>query len=119
LYLNESIGYSTTKEIPIICFEKAVASEKSLFKPLKLTESDQIIDDIFCLRAQRVVDNYRNISLEGLKLKVPKGKFRETVDLKIVPDVENGIAKIRFWQDNIFLGNQNVKVEDIKKIVRF
>lgn len=116
---NNQWVHSTTKEIPAVRFENAVASGNSLFKPFKLSKPEQTVDDIFCLRAQRVVDNYRNISLSGVALKVPKGKFRETVDLKIVPDTENGIAKIRFWQGDAFLGSQNVKLDDIKGIVHF
>lgn len=116
-YNNQWI-HSTTKEIPVIKYEQALKDQKSLFKPFKIPRPYQDIDDIFALRVKRIVDSYRNVSLDGLILKVPKGRPKETVDLRIAPDVKNSLAKIRFWQKDSFLGDQNVKL-DALKIVRF
>ncbi len=101
---NTKWVHSTTKEIPIIRFENAIKNNQTLFKQFKLEKPEQTIDDIFCLRMNRVVDNYRKISLNGLEIRVPNGTPRQTVDLKIVPDVKNKLVKIRFWQNNYFLG---------------
>ncbi len=115
---NTKWVHATTKEIPILRFERALEEKRSLFKPFRIPEPYTHLDDIFCLRAQRAVDSYRRISLDGLDLKVPKGMPREDVDLKIVPDIKNNIAHIRFWQGSTCLGSQNVPLEKLK-IVRF
>jgi hypothetical protein len=110
--------HSTTKEIPIIRFEEAAIHNKSLFTPFKIVKPNETIDDIFCLKAERVVDNYRKISFNGNELRVPNGRPKYTVNMNMVPDDKNGIVKIRFWQDNIFLGEQTEKLEKMQ-IVRF
>lgn len=115
---NTKWVHSTTKEIPIIRFENAIRQNKSLFKTFKLESVGQTIDDIFCLRMRRVVDSYRKISINGFELRVPNGAPRQTVDLKIVPNMEKGLIKIRFWQENFFLGEVLEKLENLP-IVRF
>jgi hypothetical protein len=113
---NHKWKHSTTKEIPIIRFENAMRNGKSLFKPFKLAKADETVDDIFCLREARVVDNYRKISLNGHELRVPGGTPRQTVDLKMVPDMDKGLIKIRFWQNNLFLGEVLEKIDNIPNI---
>lgn len=88
--------HSTTKEIPIMRFEQAIRDQKSLFKSLHVVKPEIHIDDIFCIRAQRVVDPYRKISLDGNTISVPKGIPRQTVDLHIIPIPQKNIAHIRF-----------------------
>jgi transposase len=100
---NTKWVHSTTKEIPILRFEDAVRNKKSLFKPLRINDG-RTIDDIFCLRAQRVVDSYRKISLNNLEIKVPGGTPRQIVDMKISLDENTGLIRIRFWQGSRFLG---------------
>jgi len=118
LKYNTKWIHSTTKEIPIIRFENAIRNNKSLFKQFQLEKANQTIDDIFCLRMARVVDSYRRVSIGGLELGVPHGIPRQTVDLKITPDEERGLVKIRFWQNNGFLGETFEKLENLP-IVRF
>lgn len=113
---NTKWVHSTTKEIPIIRFENAIQKNQSLFKSLKLDKPNQTLDDIFCLRGKRIVDAYRKISLNGYELRVPGGTPRYTVDLKIVPDYENKLVNIRFWQENKFLGAQTEKLENFKSV---
>lgn len=110
--------HSTTKEIPIIRFENAVKSKKSLFKTFKIEKPNRTVDDIFCIRIKRTVDNYRKVSLQGNELRVPNGTPRRDVDLRIVPNKEEGIVKVRFWQDNMFLGEQIEKLDNLP-IVHF
>lgn len=115
---NTEWVHSTTKEIPIVRFENAIRNKKSLFKPFKIEKQDQTIDDIFCLRAERVVDSYRKISINNLELRVPHGTPRQTVELRMVPDIDSCLVKIRFWQEDRFLGEQMEKLESLP-IVRF
>lgn len=113
---NAKWVHSTTKEIPIIRFENALRNRKTLFKPFCVEKSNQTIDDIFCLRAERMVDSYRKISFDNLDLRVPNGTPRQTVELKLVPDEKTGLVKIRFWQKDRFLGEQLEKLENLPKV---
>lgn len=115
---NTEWVHSTTKEIPIIRFEKAMKDNRSLFTSFQISGVDQTVDDTFCLKAERVVDSYRKISFNGNELRVPGGIPRKTVSLNMVPDENKGIVKIRFWQDNSFLSEQTEKLENMR-IVRF
>lgn len=115
---NNRWVHSATKEVPVIRFEKALSENRSLFKPFKLEKDNQTVDDIFCLRLERTVDSYRKISVNGFELKVPGGTPRQTVALKIAPDMDKELIKIRFWQENIFLGETLEKAENMP-IVHF
>lgn len=115
---NTKWVHSTTKEIPVIRFENALKDNKSLFTPLKITKDNQTTDDIFCLKMERTVDSYRRVSVFGFEFRVPNGTPRQTVDLKIIPDVKKGLVKIRFWQNNYFLGEALEKLGNLP-IVRF
>lgn len=115
---NTKWVHSTTKEIPIVRFENAVRQNKSLFKTFKVSLVNQTVDDVFCLRIRRTVDSYRKISIEGFEIRVPNGIPRQTVDLKIVPDIEKSLVKIRFWQENCFLGEVLETLENLS-IVQF
>lgn len=111
--------HSTTKEIPIIRFERALTEQKSLFKPLNIIKPDTDIDDIFCLRAERIVDTYRKISVDGISISVPKSIPKQKTTLHIIPILEKNIALIRFWQAGDFLGTQHIPLQQLKTIVHF
>jgi len=113
---NTKWVHSTTKEIPIARFENAIKNNKSLFKSFKIEKVNQTIDDIFCLKAERIVDSYRKISFDGFELRVPNGVPRQTVNLKIAPDMKNGLVKIRFWQNDSFLGEVLEKLENLPTV---
>lgn len=115
---NTQWVHSTTREIPIIRFENAIKQNKSLFKDFKPNQVKQTIDDVFCLRMKRTVDSYRKISINGFELRVPNGIPKQDVDLKMVPDMKKSLVKIRFWQHNLFLGEQLEKMENLP-LVRF
>jgi len=116
---NTKWVHSSTKEIPIVRFENAIRNKKSLFKPFNLeSEPKKTVDDIFCLRVQRMVNSYRRISLNNVEMKVPQGFPRQVIDLKLVPDTEKKTVKIRFWHKARFLGEQTEKLENLP-IVQF
>lgn len=113
---NTKWVHSTTGEIPVVRFEKALDDRRTLFKPFQLLHPGQDVKDVFCLRDRRIVDAYRKISWEGIELQVPNGMPREIVDLKIVPDMNTNIIEVRFWQGNRFLGSQMVPAANLKKV---
>ena len=62
--------HSTTQEVPYYRFQRALNEGKSLFREFKVPYPYQSVKDIFCLKTTRVIDAYRNISLNGIQLKV-------------------------------------------------
>jgi hypothetical protein len=115
---NEVQVHSTTGEIPVIRFEKAIREGKSLFRPFKLPFPYESTHDVFCLRDTRTTNAYRKISLSGMEFRVPGVNPHETVDLKMVPDPETGLTDIRFWHNGRLVSTQKIKTSDLP-IVRF
>ena len=111
-YNNHQV-HSTTGEIPSRRFQRALQDKKSLFRPFLLPPPFKSAKDIFCLLAERVVNPYRKISFNNLEFKLSGVSVRDTIQLRIVPQKEKGIAEIRLWRDDVFLGVQKVRLEDI------
>jgi len=114
-YNNHQI-HSTTAEIPALRFNRALQESRSLFREFMVPPPYQSTKDIFCLRAERVVNPYRKISFNNLELKVSGAPIRGTVQLRIVPDRKSGLAEIRLWYDNRLVGIQKVKNEDLNLV---
>jgi hypothetical protein len=115
---NEVQVHSTTGEIPIMRLEKALREGRSLFRPFKLPFPYESTKDVFCLRDTRTANAYRKISFNGIEFRVPGVDPYEKVDLKIVPDIESGLAEIRFWHGGKLVSTQKLKISDLT-IVRF
>lgn len=105
--------HSTTKEIPMRRLENAIREGKSLFRPFTIQPPYQSSKDIFCLRNQRVVTAYRKITFKHAELMVPKAMPRQTIDLRIVPNIKQGLAEVRMWHENELISVQLVKHEDL------
>ena len=110
--------HSTTKEIPIIRFQRAQREKKSLFRDFSLPSPYKDIKDIFCLKATRVVDPYHKISFNNLKFKVHTAPLRKEVQLRIVPDLNTGMAEIRIWYKDTLTDVYQVKNDDLN-LVKF
>lgn len=108
--------HSTTGEIPSLRFRKALEEKKSLFREFMIPPPYQSTKDIFSLRAERVVNPYRKISFNNLKLHVPGVPIRGTVELRIIPDKESGLAEIRLWYEDKLVDIQKVKNEDLNLV---
>ena len=108
--------------IPDIKFQRAYAENKSLFREFAVRPPYKSIKDIFCLRADRMVNSYRKIFINNLELKVPGAPLHdlsacvhaqaERIQLRITPDEESGLSEVRFWHVDEFLGMQKVKNSD-------
>ena len=105
--------HSTTGEVPIIRFQNAIREGKTLFRPFRIPPPYQSVRDIFSLRISRFVDAYRQVSLQGFTLKVPDASPRQTVALRLYPDLARGVTEVRFWREDTFLGAQRVKNGDL------
>lgn len=107
--------HSTTKEIPVPRFEKAMREGRSFFKASKIISPYQSWEDIFCYRYQRTTDNYRRISWNNLQFAVHADP-RTDVELRVSFDMKTKLAKVRIWNKTKLVGEQIVKAEDIKKV---
>jgi len=74
--------HSTTQEIPYFRFQRALQQKHSLFREFKITPPYQSAKDIFCLRMDRTVDPYRQISISPLQFKVHTDPHKQ-VNLRI------------------------------------
>lgn len=111
---NHTWIHSTTKEIPMVRLETAVREGKSLFRPFVIQPPYVSSKDIFCLRSQRVVNAYRKITFKRVELVVPKALPRQTIDLRIVPNVKKGLAEVRMWHQGELVSVQLAKHEDLE-----
>jgi hypothetical protein len=116
-YNNHQV-HSTTKEIPILRFERAIKEKKSLFREFEIPSPYKSVKDIFCLRVKRKINPYHKISLDNLKFKVHKAPLREEVELRIAPDEKTGLAEVRIWYKDILTDIYQVKNSDLN-IVQF
>ena len=108
--------HSTTGEIPVTRFKQALEEKRSLFREFSVPPPFESTKDIFCLRAERVVNPYRKISFNNLQFQLKGVNIRNTVQLRIVPDLEKGIAEIRVWNENSLVGVFKAKNEDLKLV---
>ncbi|GAH91127.1 unnamed protein product [marine sediment metagenome] len=108
--------HSTTGEIPILRFERAMKEKKSLFREFKIPSPYTSIKDIFCLRVKRIVDAYHKISLDKLTFKVHKAPLRKEVQLRITPDKNTGLTEIRIWYKDILTDVYQVKNSDLNSV---
>lgn len=110
--------HSTTKEIPIIRFERAKRENNSLFRDFTVFPPYQSVKDIFCLRAKRKIDPYHKVSFNNLKFRVHKAPLRKEVELRIAPDLKTGIAEVRIWYKDTITDVYQVKNSDLN-LVKF
>jgi len=106
--------HSTTQEIPYFRFQRALKERKSLFREFKIRPPFQSVKDIFCLRMDRTVDSYRQISISPLQFKVHADPQKE-VNLRIHP-LNDEIAEIRFWCEGKLIDVQRVKTSELKAV---
>jgi hypothetical protein len=104
--------HSTTQEIPYRRFQNAIDNKKSLFRKFFVPKPYLLPKDIFCLRLQRTVDNYRTVSIDKLKLKVNCDDTRIAVDIRIHL-LSDKLAELRFWYRDRLIDTKRVKTTDL------
>ena len=113
---NHQWIHSTTGEIPYIRFQRALKDNRTLFRKFAVRPPYKSIKDIFCLRADRMVNSYRKVSINNLELKIPKAPLHERIQLRLIPDKESGLTEVRFWHEDELLGIQKVKNSDLNLV---
>jgi len=106
--------HSTTQEIPYFRFQRALNQKRSLFREFKVPPPYTSAKDIFCLRLDRTVDPYRQISVSPLQFKVHADPHKH-VNLRIYP-LNEQISEIRFWCDGELIDIQKIKSSEFKGV---
>jgi hypothetical protein len=106
--------HSTTQEIPYFRFQRALKEKRSLFREFKIPPPFQTAKDIFCLRMDRIVDSYRQISINTLQFRVHADPTKQ-VHLRIHP-LNDQISEIRFWCEGKLIDVQKLKSSDLKDV---
>ncbi|MFA5362967.1 MAG: hypothetical protein WC335_06985 [Candidatus Omnitrophota bacterium] len=106
---NHKWIHSTTEEIPFLRFQRAEKENKNLFRQFIVPPPYQSIKDIFCFRMDRVVDNYRSVSVNNLQIKFNNAPIRENINLRIHPNKSTGLSEVRFWHQGKLLDVQQIK----------
>lgn len=106
---NYKLIHSTTQEIPYKRFQNA----KSLFRPFVIPKPYLLPKDIFCLNTNRLVNNYRSVSLGSMKFKLNCPDGRVSVNVRFLP-IKNNLVELRFWYKDQLLDMRRVKKSDLK-----
>lgn len=106
---NHKRVHSTTGEIPYLRYQRALREKLSALRKFIIPPPYQSIKDIFCFRINRIVDNYRTISINNLRLRFNNAPIRENVNLRIYPHKNSNLSEVRFWYKNKLLDVQQVK----------
>ena len=72
--------------------------------------------DIFALRAERIIDPYRKISINNLEIKL-NGKPRDYVNMRIYP-LNAEFSEVRFWCNDNLIEVKEMRNSDLR-IVHF
>ena len=112
---NHKAIHSTTGEIPHNRFQNAMNLGKSLFREFVVPKPFLTLKDIFCLRTDRFVDNYKTVSLCNLKIKMNCDDNRISVNIRIHP-LNKNLAELRFWHRNNLIDVRRVKIADLKGV---
>lgn len=105
--------HSTTGEVPYYRLRRLVDEGKSLFREFTIPKPYLSTKDVFALRDERTVNQYRKISFNKLVINITGVPIRDKVRLRIVPDLRSGMAEIRFWSKDELVGTYQVKNEDL------
>jgi hypothetical protein len=114
-YNNHQV-HSTTGETPSLRFQRAQEEKKSLFRPFLPPPPFKSTKDVFCLLIERVVNPYRKVSFQNLEFRLPGVSVRDTIQLRIIPNADKGLAEIRFWRESDFLGTHKIRLDDLNLV---
>ena len=109
--------HSTTHEVPIIRFERLLREGKTMLRPFTIPKPYAHLNDVFCLREERVVDGYRTISFHGVAITLSGVLPRQTVELRYSPAVQEGLTEVRVWyRTQRLLEVKYVKTEQLRGV---
>jgi hypothetical protein len=113
---NEHQVHSVTKETPSLRFARLSEGGRSCFRTFSLPKPYTDLDDVFCLRERRVVDEYRRISFGHRQFAVSGVLPRETISLRITPDPDRGTVRLRLWHSGRICGEYMLLAKDFPAV---
>lgn len=106
---NHKRVHSTTEEIPYLRYQRALREKLSTLRKFMIPPPYQSIKDIFCFRVDRIVDAYRTVSINNLRLRFNNAPIRESITMRIYPHRNSDLSEVRFWYKDKLLDVQQVK----------
>lgn len=106
---NHKRVHSTTEEIPYLRYQRALREKLSALRKFMIPPPYQSIKDIFCFRIDRVVDAYRTVSINNLRLRFNNAPIRESITMRIYPHKNSDLSEVRFWHKDQLLDVQQIK----------
>lgn len=106
---NHKRIHSTTEEIPYLRYQRALREKLSALRKFMIPPPYQSIKDIFCFRIDRVVDAYRTVSINNLRLRFNNAPIRESITMRIYPHRNSDLSEVRFWHKDQLLDVQQIK----------
>jgi hypothetical protein len=107
--------HSTTLEVPYYRFQRALKEKRSLFRPFRLVPPFKSVKDIFCLRMDRTVDDYRKVSMHTLQLQVNHVTPGDELNIRMYP-LTHGVCELRFWHKDQLVDVQRAKITDLQGV---
>lgn len=104
--------HSTTLEVPYFRFQQALREKRSLFRPFHVQPPWRSVKDIFCLRSERTVDSYCQVSINNKQLQVNEARPGDRLMVRFYP-MSGGVTELRFWRDSSLLDVQRIKTTDL------
>ena len=84
-------------------------------KPKKQKAHDrEVLKDIFALRANRIIDPYRKISINNFEIKL-KEKPRDYVNMRIYP-LNKEFSEVRFWCNDKLIEVKEIRNSDLRVV---
>jgi len=111
---NSHQVHSTTKEIPSLRFNKAVAVGNSLFRPFAIPRPYISEKDVFCLRERRTMNGYRRISLFSHQVQVANVPPFEEVNIHMFPNLDKQLMELRIWWNDQLAHSVALPLEDLR-----
>lgn len=101
--------HSTTKEIPSLRFNSAKEAKKSLFRNWTIPKPFLSFKDIFCLRINRLIDNYHSVAIRNLSIKLPNVEPHYPVDIRVYP-ISKDFYELRFWYKSALIKVERLEI---------
>lgn len=83
--------------MPVFRFERLLREGKTMLRPFAIPKPYLHLNDVFCLREERVVDGYRRIRFHSVELTLSGVLPRQTVELRYAPAARDGLTEVRVW----------------------
>jgi hypothetical protein len=109
--------HSTTREIPVLRFERLLREGKTMLRPFAIPKPFAHVNDIFCFREERTVNGYRKVEFHGTELTLSGVLPRQTVELRYSPSVQEGYTEVRVWyRRERLLDTKIVRTEQLRGV---